>query len=147
MKEWDKSASKLAINSLIDHFTTDIELKLLSLPSLISPTAIQHAPSSRFDRHLHELLSLHYGCVLAYDEGLESDDAVLASAFWRNMYGMSDQVGLTELEKMVEYVRWQVHSVWNVPVEDLLRGDWELRLPPRSGGGADVSISKVVKTG
>ena len=56
-------------------------------------------------------------------------------------------MGLTELEKMVEYVRWQVHSVWNVPVEDLLRGDWELRLPPRSGGGADVSISKVVKTG
>lgn len=37
----------------------------------------------KYDKKLHELLSAHYGLVLAYDEGFERGDALLASALWR----------------------------------------------------------------
>lgn len=62
---------------LVDHFTTDIEMKLWKAG--ISNVRV-------YDRHLHELLSFHYGCVLAYDEGYESGDCILASALWRYVF-------------------------------------------------------------
>ena len=70
-------AGQIMHAGLVDHFTTDIEMKLW------------HAGISNvrvYDRHLHELLSFHYGCVLAYDEGYEAGDPILASALWRYAY-------------------------------------------------------------
>ncbi len=55
------------------------------------------------------LMSQYYGVSLAYDEGINSDDAILASALWRNMTGMKGMPSETLL--LVQYVRSQVAHI------------------------------------
>jgi hypothetical protein len=71
------SDGKIMHASILDHFTTDLELKL-------SASGLDNV--RLFEKSLHTLLSSHYGSVLAYDEGLETSDAVLASALWRQVH-------------------------------------------------------------
>jgi hypothetical protein len=68
--------------------------------------------------------------VLAYDEGLEGGDTVLASAVWRNLYTMDEKVGIDQLAKMVEYIRCNCHEVFEqVSDEELMNGQVHFILP------------------
>lgn len=93
--------------------------------------------SRTHDRYLHELLSFHYGCVLAYDEGYESNDCIFASALWRNLFTMDQNIEPFQLNKMVQYVRGQMHYLHSIPVEQLSK-TLALQLPQLSEGKAKV---------
>ncbi|MEQ2274348.1 Ubiquinol-cytochrome-c reductase complex assembly factor 1 [Xenotaenia resolanae] len=48
-----------------------------------------------------------YAAIFGYDEGILSDDCVLAAALWRNLFNRQCE-DPQQLELMVEYVRKQV---------------------------------------
>lgn len=65
-----------------------------------------------------ELSEQFQAALIAYDEGLQSDDKILAAALWRRMYQQKD-VDFDILEDLVEYVRKQIHVFDNVRREDI----------------------------
>ncbi|XP_076124338.1 ubiquinol-cytochrome c reductase complex assembly factor 1 [Alosa pseudoharengus] len=60
-----------------------------------------------------------YAAIFGYDEGILSDDAVLAAALWRNLFNRQCEDPL-QLELMVEYVRKQMQFIDALDGEDLL---------------------------
>lgn len=48
---------------------------------------------------------------IGYDEGLQSDDVILAGALWRRMYQM-EEAHPEHLEKLVKYVRKNVSKTF-----------------------------------
>ncbi|XP_062834814.1 ubiquinol-cytochrome-c reductase complex assembly factor 1 isoform X4 [Anolis carolinensis] len=60
-----------------------------------------------------------YAAIFGYDEGILSDDHVLAAAIWRNLFNKHCD-DPRELEIMVEYIRKQVQHLDAIPGEDLL---------------------------
>ncbi|KAJ3404516.1 hypothetical protein CcCBS67573_g04671 [Chytriomyces confervae] len=68
---------------------------------------------TNLDRITSELISIYYGQILAYDEGLSlGSDAVLASALWRNIFDANnEEVTAQDLVKLVEYVRIQLQHL------------------------------------
>uniref|UniRef100_A0A8D0H9B3 Ubiquinol-cytochrome c reductase complex assembly factor 1 n=1 Tax=Sphenodon punctatus TaxID=8508 RepID=A0A8D0H9B3_SPHPU len=60
-----------------------------------------------------------YAAIFGYDEGILSDDHVLAAALWRNLFNRHcEDPG--QLELVVEYVRKQMQYLDTLPGEDLL---------------------------
>nr|XP_020638132.1 ubiquinol-cytochrome-c reductase complex assembly factor 1 isoform X2 [Pogona vitticeps] len=60
-----------------------------------------------------------YASIFGYDEGILSDDHVLAGALWRNLFSRNcDDPRMLEI--MVEYVRKQMQHLDAMPGEDLL---------------------------
>ncbi|KAK9325690.1 ubiquinol-cytochrome C chaperone-domain-containing protein [Lipomyces orientalis] len=49
------------------------------------------------------------GSVLAYDEGLMADDAVLGAAIWRNIFGGRKDVNMAKVAILVQYVRTHIY--------------------------------------
>ncbi|XP_015263692.1 PREDICTED: ubiquinol-cytochrome-c reductase complex assembly factor 1 isoform X3 [Gekko japonicus] len=60
-----------------------------------------------------------YAAIFGYDEGILSDDHVLAAAIWRNLFNKQCD-DPRRLEIMVEYIRKQVQHLDAIPGEDLL---------------------------
>ncbi|XP_053099574.1 ubiquinol-cytochrome-c reductase complex assembly factor 1 isoform X2 [Hemicordylus capensis] len=60
-----------------------------------------------------------YAAIFGYDEGILSDDHVLAAAIWRNLFNKHCD-DPRQLEIMVEYIRKQVQHLDAIPGEDLL---------------------------
>ncbi|NP_001279134.1 ubiquinol-cytochrome-c reductase complex assembly factor 1 [Callorhinchus milii] len=60
-----------------------------------------------------------YAAIFGYDEGILSDDRVLAAALWRNLFNRQCEAP-RELELMVEYVRKQIQYLDSLNGEDLL---------------------------
>uniref|UniRef100_A0A671W8V1 Ubiquinol-cytochrome c reductase complex assembly factor 1 n=1 Tax=Sparus aurata TaxID=8175 RepID=A0A671W8V1_SPAAU len=60
-----------------------------------------------------------YAALFGYDEGLLSDDCVLAAALWRNLFNRECE-DPRQLELMVEYVRKQMQFIDALNGEDLL---------------------------
>lgn len=56
---------------------------------------------------IQELSEQFQAALIAYDEGLQTNDAVLAAALWRRMY-QYNEVDAENLEKLVKYIRKQV---------------------------------------
>lgn len=56
---------------------------------------------------ISELSEQFNAALIAYDEGLQSDDVVLAGAFWRRLY-QQGEVAPEHLDHLVKYVRRQV---------------------------------------
>lgn len=56
---------------------------------------------------LLELSEQFQAALIAYDEGLQVDDTVLAAALWRRMYQQRD-VKPENLEYLVKYIRKHV---------------------------------------
>ena len=48
------------------------------------------------------------GLIIAYEEGILSNDMTLASAFWRNWVSNKTQTDPQGLSRLVEYIRKQV---------------------------------------
>ncbi|KAM3921208.1 ubiquinol-cytochrome c reductase complex assembly factor 1 [Leptodactylus fuscus] len=68
---------------------------------------------------LKALLEIFYASVFGYDEGIKSDDRILAAALWRNLFDKKCD-DPRQLELMVEYVRKQMQYLDSLDGEDLL---------------------------
>ncbi|KAM9410022.1 ubiquinol-cytochrome c reductase complex assembly factor 1 isoform 2-T2 [Pholidichthys leucotaenia] len=60
-----------------------------------------------------------YAAIFGYDEGILSDDCILAAALWRNVFNHECE-DPAQLELMVEYVRKQMQFIDSLDGEDLL---------------------------
>ncbi|KAM6979815.1 ubiquinol-cytochrome c reductase complex assembly factor 1 [Aplochiton taeniatus] len=60
-----------------------------------------------------------YAAIFGYDEGVLSDDSVLAAALWRNIFNRQCE-DPAQLELMVEYVRKQMQFIEALDGDDLL---------------------------
>ncbi|XP_077191284.1 ubiquinol-cytochrome c reductase complex assembly factor 1 isoform X4 [Paroedura picta] len=60
-----------------------------------------------------------YAAIFGYDEGILSDDHILAAAIWRNLFEKQCD-DPRHLEIMVEYIRKQMQHLDAIPGEDLL---------------------------
>uniref|UniRef100_A0AAQ6AE28 Ubiquinol-cytochrome c chaperone domain-containing protein n=1 Tax=Amphiprion ocellaris TaxID=80972 RepID=A0AAQ6AE28_AMPOC len=60
-----------------------------------------------------------YAAIFGYDEGIMSDDCVLAAALWRNLFSRQCE-DPKQLELMVEYVRKQMQFIDALDGDDLL---------------------------
>ncbi|XP_026540973.1 ubiquinol-cytochrome-c reductase complex assembly factor 1 isoform X3 [Notechis scutatus] len=70
-------------------------------------------------RSLRTLTEVFYASIFGYDEGILSDDHVLAAAIWRNLFETHCK-DPRQLAMMVEYVRKQVQHLDAMSGEDLL---------------------------
>ncbi|KAM6052736.1 ubiquinol-cytochrome c reductase complex assembly factor 1 isoform 3-T3 [Theristicus caerulescens] len=68
---------------------------------------------------LKSMVENFYAALFGYDEGILSDDHVLAAALWRNLFNRNCE-DPRHLELLVEYVRKQVQHLDTLSGEDLL---------------------------
>uniref|UniRef100_A0A663NBG3 Ubiquinol-cytochrome c reductase complex assembly factor 1 n=1 Tax=Athene cunicularia TaxID=194338 RepID=A0A663NBG3_ATHCN len=68
---------------------------------------------------LRTMVENFYAALFGYDEGILSDDHVLAAALWRNLFNKNCE-DPRHLELLVEYVRKQVQHLDALSGEDLL---------------------------
>lgn len=71
---------------------------------------LQSENTSKAKSQIRELGDQFHAALLAYDEGLLTNDKVLASALWRRFFEMNCR-NPKDLETMVKYVRRQVSVV------------------------------------
>ncbi|NXN98135.1 UQCC1 factor, partial [Rhinopomastus cyanomelas] len=75
--------------------------------------------SSVLKKDLRSMVQHFYAALFGYDEGILSDDHVLAAALWRNLFNRSCE-DPRQLELLVEYVRKQVQHLDALSGEHLL---------------------------
>ncbi|XP_049590313.1 ubiquinol-cytochrome c reductase complex assembly factor 1 isoform X1 [Syngnathus scovelli] len=68
---------------------------------------------------LKAMTETFYAALFGYDEGILSDDSILAAALWRNLFNCQCEDS-AQLELMVEYVRKQMQFIDSLDGEDLL---------------------------
>ncbi|EDV22409.1 Ubiquinol-cytochrome-c reductase complex assembly factor 1 [Trichoplax sp. H2] len=104
------SDGKYAYQQLVTFFWEDVESRIYSIG--VSSTSAQTS----------ELLKEFYGMTFAYDEGIMSNDRILAAALWRNLFShTSARHDVISLVKLVEYVRMQVKYLDEIKSEHLLK--------------------------
>ncbi|KAK0738517.1 ubiquinol-cytochrome C chaperone-domain-containing protein [Schizothecium vesticola] len=97
-------------DQLVDHFFHAAEDRMVK----------QHAMTSRAlrQRYLKDLFVQWRGLLLAYDEGLASgEDAVLASALWRNLFKAREDIDARALAGAVGFMRRCLRE-WDRMVDD-----------------------------
>ncbi|XP_003384330.1 PREDICTED: ubiquinol-cytochrome-c reductase complex assembly factor 1-like [Amphimedon queenslandica] len=99
-------------HQLVNIFWTDTEERMRAL-GVKSGKLIQE--------NLHELNLQFRGLIIAYEEGLLSNDMTLASAFWRNWISKKSETDPEGLSQLVEYVRKQVQVMDKGDTDKLLR--------------------------
>ena len=77
-------------------------------------------------KHVKRMARGFYGRIRAYQEGIESSDAVLGPALARNLYGTMRE-SAPRIEAMTAYVRRAVGELARQAAAELLRG--EVRFP------------------
>ena len=81
---------------LTDAFFEDIEMRIYYEYNIKSQRYIQ--------KQMKEFFENFRGLTIAYDEGVTKSDAVLAAAFWRNLYQTSpNSVDFEKIAKIVNY--------------------------------------------
>ncbi|KAF5280054.1 hypothetical protein FQA39_LY18169 [Lamprigera yunnana] len=73
---------------------------------------------SKIKNEILELYEQFRAVMVAYDEGLQSSDAVLAGALWRRLY-QQESVDLEHLDMLVKYVRRQVKMLDALTYQEL----------------------------
>ena len=63
-----------------------------------------HARGTR-NKYLKDIFIQWRGVLAAYDEGLAKNDAVLASAIWRNVFKATEDVDVAKLAQIVSFMR------------------------------------------
>lgn len=71
--------------------------------------ALQNIPGSIKRKQFKQLTLQFNAAIIAYDEGILSDDKVLAGALWRTFFNSSCS-NPEQLEKLVHYVRKNVSN-------------------------------------
>ncbi|KAK9487977.1 hypothetical protein V1527DRAFT_459014 [Lipomyces starkeyi] len=86
--------------ALVDGIFLDLEKRMVNEYKIKSNRLISNT-LKEFNLQLR-------GSVLAYDEGLMADDAVLGAAIWRNIFGGKKDVNMAKVAIMVRYVRTHI---------------------------------------
>ncbi|XP_033096545.1 ubiquinol-cytochrome-c reductase complex assembly factor 1-like [Anneissia japonica] len=81
---------------------------------------VMDIPSSKIREATSKMVEQFHGVLLAYDEGILSDDHVLAGALWRNLF-LQRCDDPEVLADMVEYVRIQVQYLETLDSSQLLQ--------------------------
>jgi len=93
---YNPQTSRLYQQMLVDAFFEDIEMRIYYEYKIKSQRFIQ--------KQMKEFYENFRGLTIAYDEGITKSDAVLAAAFWRNLYQSSPSaVDFEKLAKIVNY--------------------------------------------
>eukprot|EP00040_Diaphanoeca_grandis_P044738 m.13412 g.13412 ORF g.13412 m.13412 type:complete len:297 (-) comp9719_c0_seq1:315-1205(-) len=89
-----------------------------------------------------ELSSMFYGLLFAYDEGLATDDQVLAAAVWRNLFhSCKAQAKAEDIALVVEYIRKQVYKLDQSEASTLLEtGSFTFDGPPSPSSTTHLEI-------
>ncbi|XP_061395569.1 ubiquinol-cytochrome-c reductase complex assembly factor 1-like [Musca vetustissima] len=74
---------------------------------------------SRTRQQIEELSEQFQAALIAYDEGIMSEDRVLAAALWRRFFALNCD-DYEKIERLVKYVRRQVVMLDNLPRQDFL---------------------------
>ncbi|XP_020801641.1 ubiquinol-cytochrome-c reductase complex assembly factor 1 [Drosophila serrata] len=77
-----------------------------------------HNPS-RTRQQIETLSEQFQAALIAYDEGIMSDDRVLASALWRRFFEMNCE-DYAQIERLVKYVRQQAAMLDNLPRDQFI---------------------------
>ncbi|KAI9540620.1 Ubiquinol-cytochrome-c reductase complex assembly factor 1 [Dissostichus eleginoides] len=80
---------------------------------------IMGVDSSHRKEGMTSMTETFYAAIFGYDEGVLSDDCVLAAALWRNLFSKECE-DPKQLELMVEYVRKQMQFIDALDGEDLM---------------------------
>ena len=131
---------------LIDHFSYLAEERMVTLHN-IQARAVRN-------KYLKDLFLQWRGLTAAYDEGLVSGDAVLATAIWRNICKGDEDVDLRNLGMIVAYVRSAINALDSlddaaIATGDVLFGDpgGEAELVAIRSKMLDVNIDEGSETG
>lgn len=106
---------------LVDRTFTDIEARLCEEMNVTSGTII-----GKYQKDFNTQLR---GAIFAYDEGFYTDDATLASALWRNLFGGRKNIDMVHLEAVVRYVRSQIYVLSMMSDRDFALGNFRF-VPP-----------------
>lgn len=106
---------------LVDRTFSDIELRLVEEMNVHSGRIA--------DQYLKDFNSQLRGAVFAYDEGFYTDDATLAGAIWRNLFGGRKNIDAVHLEAMVRYVRAQLYVLSKLSDRDFAMGNFKFVSP------------------
>ncbi|KAI8121331.1 hypothetical protein FF38_07049 [Lucilia cuprina] len=74
---------------------------------------------SRTRQQIEELSEQFQAALIAYDEGIMSEDRVLAAALWRRFFELNCEE-YERIERLVKYVRSQVQMLDNLTRQDFL---------------------------
>lgn len=86
---------------LVDRIFRDMELRMAEELNINSNRIIEG--------YLKDFHTQLLGSVLAYDEGLMTDDITLAGALWRNVFNGNPNADMRHIEALLEYVRSQLY--------------------------------------
>ncbi|CDK27303.1 unnamed protein product [Kuraishia capsulata CBS 1993] len=100
---------------LVDRFFKDMELRLSEEMNVMSGRII--------DTYLRDFHSQLLGIIMSYDEGIATNDAVLAAALWRNLFN-GDKSDLVHVESALRYVRMQLYVLSKMSDREFGFGDF-----------------------
>lgn len=112
-KDVDERMKALGVNVKLKCMEWSIGIALL-------PPFLQVNSGTILNKSLKEFNQEFRGLIIAYEEGLLSDDMTLASAFWRNWVSDKTLTNPQVLSLLVEYVRQQVKEMDKSNTEALL---------------------------
>ncbi|EPX70928.1 ubiquinol cytochrome-c reductase assembly protein Cbp3 [Schizosaccharomyces octosporus yFS286] len=80
--------------------------------------------------YLKDLFQQQTGAIFGYDQSMLGNDAVLATAIWRNLFAGSQNVDLSILSEIVAFVRLNVFELSNISNEEFMSRRDALFIPP-----------------
>ncbi|TVY23413.1 Protein CBP3, mitochondrial [Lachnellula hyalina] len=134
---FDPSIARVWQQHILDHFFFDAENKMV----------LNHGMNARGTRnkYLKDLFIQWRGVLAAYDEGIAKDDAVLASAVWRNVFKASENVDIKRLAQIVSYMRRVLAGLDSADDETVMKAMMTFG-SPESEGGLVAFKSKMMDT-
>jgi len=110
---------------MLDHFFYDAENKMVLNHRM-------NASGTR-NKYLKDLFVQWRGLLAAYDEGIAKNDAVLASAIWRNVFKASEDVDIKRLAQTVSYMRRTLAGLDSAGDEKVMQASMEFGSPESEG--------------
>ncbi|EPY50573.1 ubiquinol cytochrome-c reductase assembly protein Cbp3 [Schizosaccharomyces cryophilus OY26] len=80
--------------------------------------------------YLKDLFQQQTGAIFGYDQSMLGNDAVLATAIWRNLFAGSHNLDLTILAEIVAFVRLNVFELSKISNDEFMSSRDALFIPP-----------------
>lgn len=123
IRQEDRKIGRMYLQELINHFFVDAELRMREKYGVVSGRTVT--------TYLKDLWEQFNGGLLALDEGIASDDTIMASALYRNVFDL--KLHPVALAKVTEYVRRQIRHFDSLPSEDVMHGKGIKFVQPKVG--------------
>lgn len=119
----------IARNSLVEEMWVDVNNRVKLLGKIVSSVK---------RKQIDDLSGQFNAAVIAYDEGLLTDDKVLAGALWGTFFNLENN-NPEAIERLIIYIRKQINLLDRIPSQQILRFpdiQW-IKL-------ADVNVQKII---